>query len=99
MSGSAPFYYNWPAEIGLIDAPGHIGMVFPGSGKLTGLLPGAAPRAWTESLEVGRLPSGRYKIAVRVPNRLKNGNPIRFANKTQDADLLGWLTVGEFRRP
>ena len=37
---------------------------------------------------------GTYKLAVRVPNPLKNGHPLKFANKTQDADAPGWLTLG-----
>jgi hypothetical protein len=33
-----------------------------------------------------------------VPNKLPNGNPVRFANRTQDADAKGWLTLGELER-
>jgi len=30
---------------------------------------------------------------VRVPNRLPNGLPIRFANTTQDQHADGWLSL------
>jgi len=66
-----------------------------GSGKITDLLPGDDPRIWDEALSVDGVPAGKYKVAVRVPNKLSTGPPIRFANKTQDADVRGWLTLGE----
>jgi hypothetical protein len=68
---------------------------FAGSGKITGLLPGDDPRIWDEALDVDGVAAGQYKLAMRAPNKLANGHPIRFANKTQDADARGWLTLGE----
>ena len=53
-----------------------------GSGKITDLLPGDDPRIWDEALSVEGIPAGKYKVAVRVPNKLLTGPPIRFANKT-----------------
>ena len=47
--------------------------------------------------QVDGLSDGNYKLVMRVPNKLSNGHPIRFANKTQDADMPGWLTLGEIR--
>jgi hypothetical protein len=32
---------------------------------------------------------------LRVQNPLINGVPFRYANTTQDADLAGWLTLGQ----
>jgi hypothetical protein len=93
--GVAPFYYDWPAEFGLIAADGRMTRTWAGSGKITGLLPGDAPRIWDEALDVERLAAGKYKLAMRVPNRLSNGHPLRFANKTQDADAPGWLTLAQ----
>ncbi len=69
-----------------------------GAGKLTGLLPGDPPRSWNEKLDLSDVPAGRYKLALRVPNPLPNGRPVRFANRTQDADAEGWLTLGEVVR-
>lgn len=92
--GVAPFYYDWAAEWGLL-ADGQAVKVWPATGKLTGLLPGDPPRVWTDTLDVGGVKSGRYILAVRVPNPLKNGHPLRFANATQDADAASWLSLDE----
>ncbi|XVJ60417.1 MAG: DUF4832 domain-containing protein [Tepidisphaera sp.] len=91
--GIAPFYYDWKPEFGLI-LDRNLSKVVPGTGRLTGLLPGDKPRVWNESLDVSGVQPGTYKLAVRVPNPLKNGHPLKFANATQDADADGWLTLG-----
>jgi hypothetical protein len=93
--GIAPFYYDWPVEFGLIGADGRMTMTSAGLGKITGLLPGDDPRIWDEALNVDGVAAGKYKLVMRVPNKLPNGQPIRFANKNQDADARGWLTLGE----
>lgn len=91
--GVAPFYYDWKPEYGLL-ADGRAVKTFSGSGRLVGLLPGDRPRVWTDSLDVRGLPPGGYVLAVRVPNPLPTGKPIRFANATVDAET-GWLALGE----
>ena len=91
--GVAPFYYDWKPEFGLLKG-GVAVKTWPGTGKLTGLLPGDGPRSWSESLDLAGVAAGRYKLAVRVPNPLKTGRPLRFANDSQDADAPGWLTLG-----
>jgi len=93
--GIAPFYYDWPVEFGLIGANGRMTRKMASTGKITGLLPGDGPRIWGETLDVDGVAAGQYKLAMRVPNKLPSGHPIRFANKTQDADVPGWLTLGE----
>ncbi len=96
--GVAPFYYNWPVEFGVVSNQ-KLTKTFAGKGKLTGLLPGDAPRKWHDLLEVKGLLAGKHHLVLRVPNRLPKGQPIRFANQAQDADLPGWLTLGEFDTP
>jgi hypothetical protein len=96
--GVAPFYYDWPAGYALISA-GKVAKTFPGSGKLSGLLPGEKTRTWSDALDIRGVAAGRYRLAVRVPNPLPKGRPVRFANKTQDADAEGWLTLGEIALP
>jgi hypothetical protein len=91
--GVAPFYYDWPVEIGLLGADGRVLKAFRGSGTLKGLLPGAAPRVWDEKLSLAGLPDGAYTLALRVPNPLPEGQPVRFANTTQDQHAPGWLTL------
>lgn len=94
--GVAPFYCGWGAEYGLWS-DGKAALTLPGSGKLTGLLPGDEPRVWIDELDVSGVKAGEYTLVVRVPNALKGGHPVRFANTTQDADAPGWLSLGAVR--
>jgi hypothetical protein len=96
--GVAPFYYDWPVEFSLITG-GKVARSWKGGGKLTGLLSGDPARKWKEALDVRGMKAGLYRLAMRVPNPLPTGSPVRFANKSQDADAPGWLTLGEFRVP
>ena len=90
--GIAPFYYDWKAEYGLISA-GKVVRTFKSAGKLVGLLPGDKPREWKDEIDLTGVPQGSYTLAVRVPNTLSKGLPIRFANSTQDRDVDGWLSL------
>lgn len=92
--GVAPFYYNWRPEYGLL-ANDEVMMTSPGTGKLTGLLPGGVPRLWADTIDMGRMKAGTYTLAVRVPNPLVTGKPLRFANTTQSDAPAGWLWLGE----
>lgn len=94
--GVAPFYYDWQSELALI-ADGKIVRSFKGAGKLTGLLPDAPPRKWNESLDIEGLGAGKHRLVIRIANPLPKGHPLRFANREQDQDLPGWLTLGEVR--
>jgi hypothetical protein len=93
--GVAPFYFDWRPEFALLAADKTIAKTFAGTGKLTGLLPGDAPREWADELDATAVAPGKYKVLLRVANPLKNGHPVGFANKAQDADEKGWVTVGE----
>jgi len=96
--GVAPFYSDWKGEWGLLS-DGHLAKTAPCSGTLRGLLPGDELREWTGSLDVHGVSAGTYTLAVRVPNPLPMGNPLRFANATQDADAPGWLSLGTVQIP
>lgn len=93
-TGVAPFYYDWPVELGLLDARGEVGSTWVTDWKLTALQPGRTAGGWRESRVVAGLAPGRYPVAVRVPHPLPRGAPLRFANQEQDRDRPGWLTVG-----
>jgi Domain of unknown function (DUF4832) len=95
--GVAPFYYDWKAELGLI-ANGKLAHTFPANGKITGLLPGDAARVWKEQIDLSKVDAGKYIVALRIPNPLTKGAPIRFANETQDEHLDGWLSLQELTR-
>lgn len=94
--GVAPFYQDWRPEWGLL-AGGKVVTAQVGRGRLTGLLPGDRPRVWMETIEVSGATPGNYTLAVRVPNPLKGGNPIWFANEEQERN--GWLVLGPVTVP
>ncbi len=92
--GVAPFYANWPVEYGVL-ADRRLVHSYSSNGKLVGLLPGEDGRRWTDELDLSQLARRKYVLAIRVPNALANGTPLRFANATQDQDLDGWLSLAE----
>jgi hypothetical protein len=91
--GVAPFYYDWEPEYGLL-IDGQSFKTWTGSGRLTDLLPGDKPRIWSDTFDVSGVNAGTYTLAVRVPNSLKTGKPLRFANKSQDVASPGWMSLG-----
>ncbi|MEO8268378.1 MAG: DUF4832 domain-containing protein [Aureliella sp.] len=95
--GVAPFYYDWPAEYGLIVG-GKVIKSIESTGKLIGLLPGEPPREWSDTFDLSDVPQGKYMLAVRVRNTLPDGMPLRFANATQDRDADGWLSLMNVER-
>jgi Domain of unknown function (DUF4832) len=95
--GIAPFYYDWKAEYALIGN-GKVVKTFTSTGKLTRLLPDESIRKWLDDLNLSDVPAGTYTLALRVPNPLPNGLPLRFANATQDRHLEGWLSLSEVAR-
>lgn len=75
--GVAPFYYDWPIEI-KVD-----GEIVITDWKMSGLLPGEI-RKW--SMEWPK----KKTIQIRVPNPMKKGKPLRFANQNQGKE---WLVI------
>lgn len=95
--GVAPFYYAWKPEWGVLTN-GRVVKTLAGSSELTGLFPGDEPRVWTDRLDLGGIQPGTYTLALRLPNPMTGGKPVRFANTTQDP-ASGWLSLGEFQLP
>lgn len=96
-TGVAPFYYDWPVELGALDPEGRLAATWKTDWRLTGVLPLEATAPWQFRTAVHLSRSGAYRLLVRVPNALPNGAPLRFANVAQDQHRPGWLTLGEFR--
>jgi hypothetical protein len=86
--GVAPFYQNWPIELKLDS------LLHTTDWKLSEIQPDAEkPTRWTTTLTLeGDLNSGDHSLQMRAVPALKNGLPLRFANKEQQAD--GWLVLG-----
>lgn len=93
-TGVAPFYYPWPAEVSAyrnakIEKTWRTDWVF------ARVMPGEGARNLRQSILRPGLAPGHYRILLRMINPLPTGLPVRFANKTQDADVQGWVTLGE----
>jgi len=92
--GVAPFYRDWRAGVAALDVEGHVIQSWPVDWKITGLLPGAAPREWQATLKLEVTPGVPLTLALRFINPLPNGKPLRFANAEQDRLAPGWLSLG-----
>ena len=86
--GVAPFYYNWPVEFSILDANGTAVATQKVDANLPSLLPGQTTELTTT------LPTAEGTVAVRIPNTMQGGAPIKFANTTQDTTYPGYLTLG-----
>ena len=94
-TGVAPFYYDWPVQLAVLSSNNTLVQAWTTAWKLSSLLPGTNT-VWTYTQTNPGLPIGQYKLLLGVENPMTNGVPLRFANQTQDADLSGWLTLGQF---
>jgi hypothetical protein len=94
-TGVAPFYYDWPVQLGALNSSNALLETWTTAWKLSSLLPAATNTLWAWSQAGHGLRAGQYKLLLRVQNPLANGIPFRFANDSQDADLPSWLTLGQ----
>jgi len=89
--GVAPFYYDWHPEFSVLEGSQVTQVHRVESLSLRGILPGPSPTRWKHTMDAA---SGS-KILLRLPNALPHGAPVRFANREQDLDAPGWLTLGQ----
>ena len=59
------------------------------------IMPGEEPQDFTAQFPIDSLKPGKYRLALRVPNVLPNGNPVRMANSSQGKE---WLILGVFEK-
>jgi len=97
-TGVAPFYYDWPVELGALDAGGQLAATWQTDWKLTAILPGEMLPSWRHQANTAALAPGVYRLLLRVANPMPGGQALRFANRDQDRHLPAWLTLGEFIR-
>lgn len=99
-TGVAPFYYPWPVELGLAQ-DGKLAHVWKVDWNFTRVMPGETSVYFHHSrkIEHPMPPAGDFEILMRIVNPLTNGVSLRFANRSQDATLPGWLTLGSFKNP
>jgi hypothetical protein len=97
-TGVAPYYYNWPVELGALDARGSLTQTWTTDWQLTGIQPGIPSALWHFQAPIASLKPGPHQLLLRVPNPLPEGSPLKFANRSQDEHRQGWLTLGTFER-
>lgn len=95
--GVAPFYYDWPIEVAVLDLDGKLGGPMRLDWRLTALQPAIAAAPWRLEKDLSPSPVAGARLLLRVVNPLTNGVPLRFASHAQDRHLSGWLTIGEFK--
>lgn len=86
--GVAPFYYDWPVEFTYLDANGNPVEPVAVDANLPTLLPGQTTEVTADVRTVNDT------LAVRIPNPMAGGAPLKFSNAEQDADFPGYLTLG-----
>ena len=95
-TGVAPFYYNWRIDLAVLNANTNTVVKTWSSGFDLRQVQPTAPDQFLFFNRPAKLRVGSYKLLVRVVNPLANGKPFKFANQTQDQDLIGWLTLDSF---
>lgn len=95
-TGVAPFYYNWPVQIGALNSSNNLVQTWTTPWTLSSILPASTNTVWNYSQTNHGLPLGQYKLLLSVQNPLTNGVPFYFADQAQGADVAGWLTLGQF---
>lgn len=93
--GVAPFYYDWPVQLGVLNSSNKLVQAWTTGWRLSLLLP-AANILWSYTQASHGLAVGQYTLVMGVPNPLTNGAPLQFADQAQGANLPGWLTLGQF---
>jgi hypothetical protein len=95
-TGVAPFYYDWPLQLGALNSSNALAQTWTTTWKLSSLLPASSNAVWCYTQTNHGLAAGQYKCLLRAQDPLTNGLLFRFANVAQNADLAGWLTLGRF---
>ena len=98
--GVAPIYYNWKVEVGLYNtSTKSLTAKTTTNWNIHQILPG---KTYEKSVTLkGKIAKGNYQVVMRVINpleaRTEKARKVRFANKTQDQHIDGWLTLGTLR--
>jgi hypothetical protein len=93
--GVAPFYADWPVELGAMNAAGRIVKTWRPDWKLNALMPGESRLRSFRTQQP--LTAGVYRFLLHVPNPMVGGKPLRLANR--EVDQPGWVTLGKFNQP
>jgi hypothetical protein len=78
--GVAPFYYDWPVELGLLNPEGTPIRTWAMPWKLSTLLPGNSVVWKSRQLTLPINAPENCRLAIRIPNPMPSGKPLRLAN-------------------
>lgn len=92
--GNAPFYYDWPVTLELIDSKGKVVLTHMTDWNITKIAADGVNYKFKTTINISSLKKGNYQVALRIKNPLSNGNPLRFANETQHKD--GLMMIAQF---
>lgn len=95
--GVAPFYAGWPVRVVAVGADGGE-VVAELPFVLKTLLP-ATSDSRSVTLDLKKVSSGEVTLFLGVPNPLKGGRSLRFANADPEPLRPGWLTLGKIVLP
>lgn len=91
--GVAPWYADWPVELAAFGAGNEPLAVWRPPWTLRGIQPDEPSEREFRFRTPEPPPAGTRFIALRVPHPMAGGRPLRFANRDQDRDRPGWLTL------
>ena len=95
--GVAPFYAGWPVRLMAVSFDGSESVAeLPFA--LNTLFP-AVTATRSVTFDLAKNSSGEVTLLLGIPNPLRGGRPLRFANADQDRDRAGWLTLGKMVVP
>lgn len=89
--GVAPFYFDWPVEVAVLEADGKIVTSNQESWNLPSLK--GAGDSLTKAITFPVKIQGNQSIAIRIKNPMPGGDSIRFANEKQRLDSAGWMML------
>jgi len=92
--GVAPFYYDWPMTLGLLDASGGAIEEISVNWLISNIQPNNE-RTFSGSFTTKTAIPAGAQIALRVPNIMTGGRPVRFSNTTQQINGNAWLLLGK----
>ena len=95
--GVAPFYAGWPVRLMAVGSAGEV-VTAELPFALKTLIPANSDTRST-AFTLAEIPSGEVTLLLGIPNPLKGGRTLRFANAEQDRDRAGWLTLGKVAVP
>lgn len=93
--GVAPFYYKWKMQLAIFNSKGKQVKTLNTKWDIRKIAANKKNYKFSANFKNVKLKKGVYTIGLRVQNPLKNGNKLKFANKSQKAN--GWLELGRFR--